>query len=42
MNKDSLTVWMMRADRPKALGLDLATLARALVVLARRGAPPEG
>lgn len=36
MEKDGQTVWVMRAERLEAMGLDLTALARALGVLARR------
>lgn len=39
MEKDGQTVWVMRAERLEALGLDVATLARALGVLCRRSEP---
>ncbi len=42
MEKDGTTVWVLRAARLEAAGVDLAVLARAIEVLGRRAeAPPD-
>ena len=39
MRKDGQTIWVMRAERLQAFGLDVATLAKAIEVLGRRREP---
>ena len=36
MRKDGQTVWVMRAERLQAFGVDVAALAKAIEVLGRR------
>lgn len=39
MERNGTTVWVLRAARLEAAGVDMAALARAIEVLGRRGEP---